>query len=388
MTKALIFDFDGLIMDTETPEVESWQAIYSDYGQEFPLQTWVRDVVGSLVTNFDPAAHLAAVTGKSLDLAALHEQVYTQRLEIQATLSALPGVNAYIRDAKRLGLRLAVASSSKHAWVGGYLRQLGLFDAFEAIICREDVLRIKPEPDLFLKALEVLKIRADEALVFEDSPNGILAAKRAGICVVAVPNSITAHGKIGEADLQISSLADMPLESLLKRFDSGIRPETPKDISGVRAVEEAAFGRATEADLVDLCRKRGEISLSLVAMREERIVGHIMFTPVTLNPPCPGWFGLGLGPVAVLPEFQHMGIGSRLIEASLDMCREQGIDFVVLLGDPKYYCRFGFIPASEFGLGNDYGEDEAFMARELKPGVLRGAKGVVKYLPEFGETGC
>jgi putative acetyltransferase len=83
-----------------------------------------------------------------------------------------------------------------------------------------------------------------------------------------------------------------------------------------------------------------------------------------------------------------MGIGSRLIEASLDMCREQGIDFVVLLGDPKYYSRFGFIPASEFGLGNDYGEAESFMARELKPGVLRGARGVVKYVPEFGEAGC
>ena len=222
MIKALLFDFDGLIMDTESPEVEAWQAVYAEHGQQFPLQTWIRDVVGSSASKFDPAAHLAAVTGQSLDLPALHARAYAQRLEKQATLSALPGVNAYIRAAKRLGLRLAVASSSKRAWVDGYLRQLGLFNDFDAILCWEDVKRTKPEPDLFLKALEALKLRADEALVFEDSPNGILAARRAGIRVVAVPNPTTAQGTMGGADLQIASLADMPLEALLKRFNQNV----------------------------------------------------------------------------------------------------------------------------------------------------------------------
>jgi HAD superfamily hydrolase (TIGR01509 family) len=386
--KALIFDFDGLIMDTESPEVEAWQAMYAEYGQEFPLQTWIRDVVGSSAANFDPAAHLAKLTGRTFDLSALYDRARTYRLEEQAKLSALPGVNDYIRDAKRLGLRLAVASSSKRDWVDGYLRQLGLVDDFDAILCRENVQRIKPEPDLFLAALEALKVRADETLVFEDSPNGVLAARRAGMRVVAVPNPITKHGTIGEADLLLSSLADMPLENLLKRFNSDIHQEAPEDIPGVRLVEEAAFGRTTEADLVDLCRSHGKVSLSLVVMREERVVGHILFTPVTLDPACPGWHGLGLGPVAVLPEFQRTGIGSRLIEAALNICREQGIDFVVLLGNLRYYARFGFIPASEFGLGNEYGAGAEFMARELKPGVLRGANGVVKYVPEFRETGC
>jgi HAD superfamily hydrolase (TIGR01509 family) len=386
--KALIFDFDGLIMDTESPEVEAWQAIYAEYEQEFPLQMWIRDVVGSTAANFDPAAYLAKLTGRTFDLSALHNRARTYRLEEQDTLSALPGVSDYVRDAKRLGLCLAVASSSKHAWVDGYLRQLGLFDDFDAILCRENVQRIKPDPELFLAALEALKVRADEALVFEDSPNGVVAANRAGIRVVAVPNPITAHGTIDGADLLLSSLADMPLENLLGHFNLDIHQETPEDIPGVRMVEEAAFGRATEADLVDLCRRHGTISLSLVEVREERVVGHILFTPVTLDPPCPGWHGLGLGPVAVLPEFQRTGIGSRLIEAGLDICREQGIDFVVLLGDPRYYSRFGFIPASEFGLGNEYGAGEEFMARELNPGVLRGARGVVKYCPEFRETGC
>ena len=388
MIKALIFDFDGLIMDTESPEVEAWQAIYAEYGQQFPLQQWVRDVVGSAVTNFDPAVHLASLTGLPLDLPDLRARTNSYRLKKQGELSALPGVTDYVKDARRLGLWLAIASSSQHAWVDGYLRQLSLQDYFSAVICREDVVNIKPEPDLFLAALAALKLEPEEALVLEDSPNGILAARRAGLRVVAVPNPITRHGDMGDPDLQLTSLASMPLNNLLDYFNSGIRQETPADLDSIRTVEEAAFGRSAEADLVDLCRQRGKVSLSLVAVRDQHLVGHILFTPVRLDPPCPGWHGLGLGPVAVLPAFQRMGIGSSLITSGLEMCRQQGIDFIVLLGDPHYYCRFGFIPASEFGLGNEYGAGEEFMVRELRPGVLRGAKGVVKYVEEFSETGC
>jgi HAD superfamily hydrolase (TIGR01509 family) len=223
--KALIFDFDGLIMDTESPEVDGWKAIYAEYGQEFPLQIWIRDVVGATAANFDPAAHLAAVTGRSLDLNALHARARTHRLQEQSTLSAMPGVSNYIKTARRLGLRLAVASSSGHAWVEGYLRQLGLFDDFDALICREDVRQVKPDPELFLTALNALKLRADETLVFEDSPNGVLAARRAGMRVVAVPNPITAHGTLEGASLLLASLAELPLEDLLKQIDLGIRQE-------------------------------------------------------------------------------------------------------------------------------------------------------------------
>ncbi len=388
MIKALLFDFDGLIMDTESPEVESWQDIYAEYGQQFPLEIWVRDVVGSAASNFDPAAHLARLTGQTLDLPALHARAWSQRLKKQAELHALPGVIDYIKSAKRLGLRLGIASSSKHEWVDKYLRQLNLFESFDAIICREDAPRIKPEPDLFLAALKALNVKAEDALALEDSPNGIFSAKRAGLRVVAVPNPTTANGKIGEADLRLPSLASMPLKILLEFFNSGIRIETLADIPGVRSVEEAAFGGPMEPNLVDLCRQRGRVSLSLVALRGEQVVGHVLFTPVTLDPPHPGWFGVGLGPVAVLPEWQRQGIGSRLIEFGLELSREQGMDFCVLLGDPRFYSRFGFIPASEFGLGNEYGAEHEFQARELKPGVLKGARGVVKYVPEFKEVGC
>ena len=220
MIKALIFDFDGLIMDTESPEVDGWKAIYAEYGQEFPIQTWIRMVVGATSANFDPAAHLATLTGISLDLPALHARARANRLQILSTLPALPGVKDTIQNARRLGLRLAVASSSGHAWVEGYLRQLGLFEDFEVIICRENVQRVKPDPELFLKALEALKVQADEVLIFEDSPNGVLAARGAGLRVVAVPNPITAQGTIEGASRVIASLADVSLEELLKQAES------------------------------------------------------------------------------------------------------------------------------------------------------------------------
>ena len=167
-----------------------------------------------------------------------------------------------------------------------------------------------------------------------------------------------------------------------------VHPETEADIAGIHAVEEAAFGRTNEADLVDQCRTNNKVFLSLVAVTESRIAGHILFTPVELDPPHPGWKGLGIGPLAVLPEVQRTGVGSRLMTIGLDICRQHGIDFVVLLGDPAYYCHFGFIPGREFGLTSNYGDGDEFQARELTTGVLRAAKATVKYVAEFEKAGC
>lgn len=220
MIQALIFDFDGLIMDTESAEVEAWQAVYAEYGQEFPLDDWVREVVGSTTANFDPALHLAHLTGCALNQSALRERVLADRLARQAALAAMPGVVSILQQAKRLGLRLAIASSSPHAWVEGYLRQLELLEEFEAILCREDVARVKPAPDLFLKVLQVLDLAPSEALVFEDSPNGVLAAKRAGLRVIAIPNPVTERGDFRDADLILRSLSDLPLIEILQRVEA------------------------------------------------------------------------------------------------------------------------------------------------------------------------
>jgi HAD superfamily hydrolase (TIGR01509 family) len=391
--KALIFDFDGLIFDTETPDVEAWQAIYTDHGQVFPIRTWIEKVVGASAANFDAAAHLAGLTGRNLDQAALHARERAYRLERQAVLPARPGVEEILQSARRLGFGLAVASSSPHRWVDGYLQQLKLTACFDRVIAREDAANGKPAPDLFLAALAALGVTADEALAFEDSPNGVLAASRAGLRVVLVPNPVTAQMKIEGAQLVLASLAQLPLPELLKRMGEtlDIRPETPADVDAIRAVNRSAFPGPDEAGLVDLARARGKAALSLIAVNDSHVLGHIFFSPLTLDatrqPEDAGRRGLGLGPVAVLPDRQRAGIGSRLIRAGLDAARRLGYDYVVLLGDPAYYSRFGFRPARAFGLGGDYGNGDDFQAMELRQGALAGG-GRVHFIPEFAESGC
>jgi putative hydrolase of the HAD superfamily len=136
-----------------------------------------------------------------------------------AGASVLPGVLEYIHEAKRLGLKLAIASSSPHAWVDAHARRLGLLQYFDKVICADDVGsgRTKPNPDLFLLALKQLEVQKEAAIVFEDSPNGVLAANRAGIFVVAVPNPVTAGLVIKGANLRLSSLSELPLISLLDK---------------------------------------------------------------------------------------------------------------------------------------------------------------------------
>lgn len=390
MIQALIFDFDGLILDTETPEVQIWQDLYASYGQEFPLDEWVRTVVGAAVANLDPLAKLERLTGLPLDRLALQEQALRTRQGWQAVLPPLPGVADYLDTARCQGLRLAVASSSPHTWVDGFLRRLGFFDLFDAIICREDAPRIKPEPDLFLAALSALHVRANQALAFEDSPNGVKAAKAAGLRVVGVPNAITSRLGPLPADLTLASLSDLALSGLLERFGDSLvlRPEMPHDIPGIRRVEEAAFSRHDEANLVDLVRRRGRSALSMVALQAGCVTGHVLFTPVTFENFSGSSTGLGLGPIAILPEFQRTGVGSRLLRAGLEHVRRLGCDFVVLLGDPAYYSRFGFLPARTFGLSSEYGDGDEFQVLELRSAALAGVHGCVKYIPEFEETGC
>ena len=162
-----------------------------------------------------------------------------------------------------------------------------------------------------------------------------------------------------------------------------IRRETASDESAVNAVQMAAFPTDSEARLVDGLRSSGDLAVSLVFERPSgSVVGHIAFSPVKIDPPA-GVTGVGLAPVAVLPGFQSQGIGSQLIRRGLDACRDIGAEFVVVLGEPAYYGRFGFVAASSRGLGNEYGVDDPFMVFELKSGCLSGIQGTVRYCGAF-----
>ena len=218
--KALLFDFDGLILDTETPEFHVWQAIYRDHGHELAAEAWGQIVGGWGASQFDPSEHLVELAGDGLNVDFLRARHKSESDALTLRQPVMPGVVDYLGDAQRLGLHLAIASSSPHSWVDTHLARLGLADRFDVIICGDDVPpgRTKPHPDLYLKALEAAGANADEAIVFEDSPNGINAARAAGIFVVRVPNPITALLKTESADLTLDSLAQISLNEMLNKL--------------------------------------------------------------------------------------------------------------------------------------------------------------------------
>ena len=214
MIRALVFDFDGLILETETPAYETWAEIYKEHGHELPLDRWF-DYIGREGGFFDAADHLAALVGEGFDREAARKRRDTRKTELIDALDVMVGVREYVADAKRLGLSLAVASSSSRKWVLGHLERLRLHAEWDGVFTRDDVARTKPAPDLYLAAVEALGVEPREAVAFEDSRNGIAAAKDAGLLCVAVPNALTAAMDLSRADLRLGSLAETPLERLL-----------------------------------------------------------------------------------------------------------------------------------------------------------------------------
>ncbi len=213
MIRALVFDFDGLIVDTEIPIFRVWQRIYRERGQDLPLDKWLT-TVGTSSAAFDPARELGVRTGEQIDPRVLRtlERLYYQ--EATAMQQLLPGVAEYLSVARKLGLKTAVASSSTRKWVMEHLDRFGIGRHFDAIVCREDVKRTKPDPDLYRTALQRLEVQPAEAIALEDSSSGIHAAKAAGLFCVAVPNPLTADLDLSEADLRLLSLEAMPLPTL------------------------------------------------------------------------------------------------------------------------------------------------------------------------------
>jgi putative acetyltransferase len=166
-----------------------------------------------------------------------------------------------------------------------------------------------------------------------------------------------------------------------------IRSEQSEDIAVIHQINEQAFGQPAEANLVDALRRNGKARLSLVAEDNGRVIGHILFSPVTIETAGASMAGIGLAPLAVSPERQNEGIGSLLVEEGLRRCREVGYPFMVVLGHPNYYPRFGFVPASRFNVKSEYDvRDEVFMIQELQQSSLLGIAGTAKYQHEFNEV--
>ena len=217
MLSALVFDFDGTVLDTEAPEFRSWQEIYADHGAELPLAEWAA-VVGGSGEGFDPYGLLERLIGESVDKAAIRAKRRPRHAQLIEQEVPRPGVLAAMDAARSRGMKLAVASSSHLDWVAHHLERLNLRHAFDTICTADDVERVKPDPALYALAVERLGVAPQEALAVEDSRNGMLAAKRAGLHCIVVPNSVTQHSDFAEADIVLKSLDDVPLSEICNQI--------------------------------------------------------------------------------------------------------------------------------------------------------------------------
>jgi len=222
--RAVVFDFDGLILDTESTDFQSWQEVFAAHGCELRLDAWA-DCIGRPAGHFDPYVHLERLSGVPIDRERIRAQRSARLKELNLLQPILPGVLDYLREARGLNLKVGLASSSDRAWVHGHLERLGLLHYFDKIKCVEDTGAHKPDPSPYLAALDALEVAPSEAVAFEDAPHGIAAAKAAGMLCVAVPNPITRQLRLDSADCLLESLASLPLPALLSRLDGVRLPE-------------------------------------------------------------------------------------------------------------------------------------------------------------------
>ncbi|HZC27734.1 MAG TPA: HAD family hydrolase [Actinopolymorphaceae bacterium] len=213
--RALVFDFDGLILDTEVPEFVTWQEIFAAHGATLPLEVWAQ-CIGSSDHGWSPYAYLAEVSGRAVDNDAVRAARKARVHDLIAAETIMPGVEACIREARRLGVKVGLASSSSRQWVEGHLGRLGFTGEFDVLKTSDDVRRTKPDPELYLAAVAALGVEPAEAIALEDSPHGVAAAKKAGLFCVAVPNRMTSQLDLAGADLRLRSLADLPLGEILE----------------------------------------------------------------------------------------------------------------------------------------------------------------------------
>jgi HAD superfamily hydrolase (TIGR01509 family) len=217
LLKAIIFDFDGLILETETPIYQAWQEVFALYGYHLPFELW-QDGIGYLDSSFNPYETLEAWAASPIPWEEVEPRRILRERELVEQQALLPGVAAYLERAQQLGYQMAVASSSPHAWVDGHLGRLGLQGAFHSVRCAEDVPVSKPHPAVYQLCLEDLGAAPGAALALEDSPPGALAADQAGIFCVVVPNGLTSQMQFEAGDLFLKSLDLLPFDMLVDWF--------------------------------------------------------------------------------------------------------------------------------------------------------------------------
>jgi HAD superfamily hydrolase (TIGR01509 family) len=212
--RAIILDFDGLILETEGACFAAWQVLFAEHGHPYAKDEYLK-ILGS---GDRPSTLFEQRCGPPPDWAPLNVRLRAIEARLNEGLAPMPGVVDLLAQARALGLRIGIASSSSHAWVDGHLRAHGLFDGFDAIVCRDDVPRVKPEPDLYLEAVRRLAVEPRETVAFEDSHTGSTAAKSAGLWCVAVPTEMTAGQGFSHADLRVPTLDGFDLTTLAERL--------------------------------------------------------------------------------------------------------------------------------------------------------------------------
>jgi HAD superfamily hydrolase (TIGR01509 family) len=217
MIKALIFDFDGLMIETETCDYQAWLEIYHEYGLDYPINEW-QELIGTYVNVPVPLDRLDRLKGP-IDRETIDARRIRRSTELAMQQQLLPGVKEYLEDAQRLGLHTAIASSSPRSWLDCFLEPRNLTRFFKAVVTGDTVKQVKPDPELFTTALLKLGVNPGEALVLEDSVNGLRAAKAAEIRCVIIPSNLTRGMDFQDADMLLECLDTLPLDKLLEHFN-------------------------------------------------------------------------------------------------------------------------------------------------------------------------
>jgi putative hydrolase of the HAD superfamily len=212
--RAVIFDFDGLIVDTESTGYQTWREIFEEHGHDLAVETYALVIGTDFGAHYDPRVDLESRTGRVFDWEALEQRRTRRERELRKDLRILPGVVERLQEAAALGLPCAVASSSPRWWVEGWLQDLGLIRHFHHLTTVDDTGKVKPDPSLFLLAAERLDVSVTEAVIFEDSLNGLNAALAAGIRCIVAPGPMTRHLDFSAAWRRVDALTEVSLIEL------------------------------------------------------------------------------------------------------------------------------------------------------------------------------